>query len=208
MRHRSLDERSGSDAFTDLLFNALLGFAFMFALAFVLISDPRQQGDIESHAEMLITVRWPDDHPDDVDTIVEDPRGQLVWYYNRDSGLMHLDRDDRGVYADRLDTGGEAIVNPINQETITLRGVQPGEYVVNLLHYESNYPKPLPVSVKVEKLNPHVSLVYYGTHELTGSGDEQTALRFTLDAQGDVVEANQLPKSLLVRAVDKFESRR
>ena len=53
--------------------------------------------EIESKAEVLITIRWADEHPDDVDALVEDPRGGLVWYHNRDSGLMHLDRDDRGV---------------------------------------------------------------------------------------------------------------
>ena len=62
--------------------------------------------------------------------------------------------------------------NPINQETVTYRP-QPGEYVVNLLHYKSNYFGPLPVTVKVEKLNPNVNLVYYDTIELTGSGDEK-----------------------------------
>ncbi len=161
MRHPSLDRHQQEEVFTDLLFNALLGFVFMFAMAFLLISDPEKLGDIESKAEMLITVRWEDQHPDDVDAIVEDPNGDIIWYYNRDSGLMHLDRDDRGVFADQIERGGERIVNPINQETVTLRGVQSGEYVVNLLHYKANYQDPLPVTVKVERLNPKVNLVYY-----------------------------------------------
>ena len=105
--------------------------------------------------------------------LVEDPRGGLVWYHNRDSGLMHLDRDDRGVFADQINVNGVKVQNPINQETVTVRATQPGEYVVNLLHYKSNYSAPLPVTVKVEKLNPSVSLVYYDTVELTGSGDEK-----------------------------------
>ena len=71
-------------------FNALLGFVFMFAIAFMLISNPIKQGTIDSHAEMLVTIRWPDDHPDDVDAIVEDPMGEIVWYYNRDSDLCTL----------------------------------------------------------------------------------------------------------------------
>ena len=203
MKHRFFQQNSEQDVFTDLLFNTLLGFAFMFAIAFMLISTPEKTGDIESKAEVLITIRWADEHPDDVDALVEDPRGGLVWYHNRDSGLMHLDRDDRGVFADQINVNGVKMQNPINQETVTVRATQPGEYVVNLLHYKSNYSAPLPVTVKVEKLNPSVSLVYYDTVELTGSGDEKTAVRFTLDENGAVTNTNQRPKQLLTLAASK-----
>ncbi len=203
MKHRLLQQVNDQDVFTDLLFNILLGFAFMFAIAFMMMSTPEKTGDIESKAEMLITIRWADQHPDDVDALVEDPRGGLVWYRNRDSGLMHLDRDDRGVFADQITVNGIKVNNPINQETVTVRAAQAGEYVVNLLHYKANYSAPLPVSVKVEKLNPSVSLVYYDTIELSGSGDEQTALRFTLDASGEVTDVNQRPKRLLTLATAK-----
>jgi hypothetical protein len=201
VRHRIFKQSTEQDVFTDLLFNTLLGFAFMFAIAFMLISTPEKAGDIESKAEILITIRWADKHPDDVDALVEDPQGGLVWYHNRDTGLMHLDRDDRGVFADNITINGVKVSNPINQETVTVRAAQPGEYVVNLLHYKSNYSEPLPVTVKIEKLNPSVSMVYYGTHQLTGSGDEQTAVRFTLDAQGTVAGTSQRPKKLITRAV-------
>jgi hypothetical protein len=113
---------------------------------------------------------------------------------------MHLDRDDRGLFADQINVNGVKINNPINQETVTVRAAQAGEYVVNLLHYKANYSAPLPVTVKVEKLNPSVNLVFYDTVELTGSGDERTAVRFTLNADGVVVNTNQRPKQLLTLA--------
>ncbi len=206
MRHSIYREREGQDAFTDLLFNALLGFAFMFVAAFALMRDPDNTGKIDSKAEVLITVRWPDRHPDDVDTLVEGPEGNLVWYHNRDSGLMHLDRDDRGLFADRIQLDGREVSNPINQETVSVRALQPGEYVVNLLHYQANYKAPLPVTVKVEKLNPSVTLVFYGTRELTGVGDEQTAVRFTIDAEGNVSGTSELQKQLLTRAARDAKS--
>lgn len=203
MRHRALDGSTSSDAFTDLLFNALLGFAMMFIIAFMLINDPEDAGKIDSKAEMLITVRWADGHPDDVDALVEGPHGEVVWYHNRDGELMHLDRDDRGLVADRVTLDGKEVLNPINQETVTVRALQSGEYVVNLLHYQSNYGESLPVTVKVEKLNPEVSLVYYGTRLLKGTGDEQTAVRFRLDSAGEVVGTNELQKRLLTLVLDK-----
>ena len=147
MRHDVSRRSDSQDAFTDLLFNALLGFAFMFVAAFALINTTEETGKIDAKAEVLITVRWPDRHPDDVDALVEGPQGNLVWYHNRDTGLMHLDRDDRGVLQDRLLIDGREVTNPLNQETVTVRALQPGEYVVNVLHYQANYAEPLPVSV-------------------------------------------------------------
>ncbi len=203
MKHRILKTGEGQDAFTDLLFNSLLGFAFMFAIAFMLISDPTDGGKIDSKAEILISVRWPDQHPDDVDAIVESPQGGLVWYHNRDTGLMHLDRDDRGIFADKMNVNGATISNPINQETITIRALQSGEYVVNLLHYQANYDQPLTVDVKVEKLNPEVELVYYGSHELQGVGDEKTAVRFSVDSEKNISDVNQIQKRLLTKALGR-----
>jgi hypothetical protein len=201
MKHKVLIKGDEQDVFTDLLFNALLGFAFMFAIAFMLINDSQEAGSIDTKAEVLISIQWPDDHPDDVDAVVEGPQGGLVWYHNRDSGLMHLDRDDRGNLADKITSKGEVISNPINQETVTVRGLQSGEYVINLLHYKSNYQDPLPVTVKVEKLNPSVELIYYGEHFLMGVGDEKTALRFIVDGQKNITDLNQFPKKLLTKAL-------
>ena len=201
MKNKIFKRQEEQDVFTDLLFNALLGFAFMFAIAFMLINSSEESGNIDTKAEVLISVQWPDEHPDDVDAVVEDPQGSLVWYHNRDSGLMHLDRDDRGNLADNISLKGEVVSSPINQETVTVRGLQTGEYVINLLHYKSNYQEPLPVTVKVEKLNPSVELIYYGQHFLNGVGDEITALRFSVDGSKEVSNINQLPKRLLTKAL-------
>ena len=201
MKNKILLKSEEQDVFTDLLFNALLGFAFMFAIAFMLINSSEESGNINTKAEVLISVQWPDEHPDDVDAVVEDPQGKLVWYHNRDSGLMHLDRDDRGNLADNINLTGDVVSSPINQETITVRGLQTGEYVINLLHYKSNFKEPLPVTVKVEKLNPSVELIYYGQHFLNGVGDEITALRFFVNGDKEVSDTNQIPKRLLTKAL-------
>ena len=183
--------------FSDVLFNALLGFAFMFSVAFIMIRPEVTQGKVNPKAEFLITAQWPDNHPDDVDLIVEDATGNLVWFDTREAGLMHLDRDDRGSLNDALTVNGERIENPLNQETVTLRGIAAGEYVVNLLHYRAVTGRPLPVKVKVEKLNPSVTVIFAGTNTLTGAGDEQTAVRFSLDATGAVSDIYTRKKALI-----------
>ena len=198
MEQFSLYTREGEfDAFTDLLFNALLGFAFMFFIAFILIKPEDATGKIDTNAEFMITVTWPDEHPDDIDTYVEDAAGNLVWYHSREAGLMHLDRDDRGNYRDTILVDGVSINNPLNQETVTVRGLVAGEYVVNIFHYLATTPDLVPVTVKVEKLNPQVTVLYYGTIDLDHTGQEETAVRFVVDAEGEVKDVNTREKSLV-----------
>ena len=192
------DDNSG-DAFTDLLFNALLGFAFMFFISFALIQKPVDEGNIESKAEFIISVEWEDYHPDDVELIVEDTQGNIVYFQNKEDGLMHLDRDDRGTLADRLIIDGVNVENPANQEIITIRGIMAGEYIVNLLHYKANFVVPLKTKVKIEKINPRLEIVYFGDHFLTKTGDELTAVRFFLDEKGNVQDLNFIEKLLITK---------
>ena len=184
------------EIFSALLFNALKAITFMFFISFAMINKPADEGKVDPKAEMLVTVSWPDNNPDDVDTYVEDPAGNVIWYNQREGGLMHLDRDDRGMFKDVMLFNGKEVINPLNQEIISFRGLEDGEYVVNVVHYIANGTAPLPVTVKVEKLNPSVKVIYYQTLNLTGTSDEQTALRFTLKGE-DVIELNNRQKSLI-----------
>ena len=155
-------------------------------------------GVINPKAEYIITVSWADNNPDDIDTYVEDPQGNIVWYHIREAGLMHLDRDDRGNFKDTIVLDGEKIRNPLNQETITLRGIVKGEYVVNVYHYLANTVDEIPVKVKVEKVNPTVQVIFYDTLFVNGKGTELTAARFILDKDGKVLSVYKKPKKLTV----------
>lgn len=189
--------------FTDMLFNVVIGLAFMVFIAFALINPTAKTGAIEMKAEMLITMNWPDNDPNDMDLYVEDPAGNIVWYHGREAGLMHLDHDDRGSGRERMTVNGRTIQNPLNQEIVTIRGIVPGEYVVNAHEFVANTQEKVPVSVKIEKLNPTASVVFYGTHEFDHKGQEETFVRFTLDAEGKVVDVATGPPVSLVRAVRK-----
>jgi len=184
-------------AFTDLLFNALLGFVVMFILAFLLINPIARSGAVDAKAEFLITLTWPDGREEDVDLYVEDPAGELVWFRRREAGLMHLDRDDLGQRNDTIEIAGRVVNNPLNQEIVSIRGILPGEYVVNLHLYRAAGGKPVPATVKIEKLNPKVELIFFGPLTLTEPGEERTATRFSVGADGRVRAVNQLPKQLV-----------
>ena len=190
--------RNTSDPFTDLLFNALLGFTFLFLIAIMFMNPVAKKGIIDPKAEYIITIAWPDNSPDDVDTWVEDPNGILIWFRNREAGLVHLDRDDRGQVNDTINVNGEEIQNPLNQEVVTIRGVVPGEYVVNVHYYATETQLPLPVTVKVSKVNPALEIVYYGDTLLEKKGDEKTAVRFVIDKSGKVSQISHISKSLVV----------
>jgi hypothetical protein len=184
--------------FTDLLFNALLGFVVMFVLAYLLINPIAKTGAVDAKAEFLITLSWPDGRREDVDLYVEDPSGNLVWFRTREAGLMHLDRDDLGRSNDVIRVAGRDIVNPLNQEIVSIRGIQPGEYVVNLhLYRAAPDQQEVPATVKVEKLNPRVEVVFYGEVLLVRPQQERTAVRFAVAADGKVAGVNQLAKELV-----------
>ena len=185
------------DPFTDLLFNALLGFTLLFMIAITSINPPTKQGDIPAKAELIVTTTWADGSSDDVDTWIEAPDGEVVWYRNPDGGLMHLDRDDRGSENDTLLVDGRSVVNPLNPEVVTVRGLLPGDYVVNVHRYRAVASGPLPVEVSVCKVNPRLQVLYYGTLDMPEAGSERTAVRFSVERNGDVSGINTLQKQLV-----------
>jgi hypothetical protein len=156
-------------------------------------------GVIEAKAEFIVTVTWRDLDPNDIDTWVQDPAGNLVWFRAREAGLMHLDRDDRGVANDTIVVNGQTVVNPLNQEVVTIRGFAPGEYTVNLHYYESKNGRPVDVNVSVVKVNPRAEVVFYGAVDLARKGDEATAVRFSVDRGERVSGVNTLAKRLVER---------
>ncbi len=197
MAFRRATRSTGMDPFLDLLFNSMLIFAFLFLIAIVFISPPADLGNVELKAEYIVSVKWPDNSEDDVDTWVEDPGGRVLWFRNTDTGFMHLDRDDRGAQNDTITVDGREVVNPLNQEIVTVRKLIPGEYVVNLHYYKSNSGNPVTASVSVSKVNPSLEILYYNNVELQRAGDEITVVRFSLDGQGQVGNLNTLPKQLV-----------
>lgn len=182
--------------FLDLLFNVLIGFVFLFIVSFLLINPVAKRADIEVKAEFLITVFWPDNLEDDVDIYVEDPAGNLVWFKSREPGLMHLDRDDLGKRNDEVVTAAGTILFPENREIVTLRGIVPGEYTVNVHCYFKVGSDPVPVTVQIDKINPY-SVVIRETIDLVNKGEEVTVTRFSVNSNGEVTNVNKLPKKLV-----------
>jgi hypothetical protein len=189
-----------ADPFYDMLFNMLIAFVFCFVIAILAFNpNARKAGDVPAKAEFMVTVAWPDNNPNDVDTWVMEPGGKTLWFRQRDAGLLHLDRDDRGAKNSSVLVNGRAFSSPIRQEIVTLRGIVPGEYVVNAHYYDSADQQPVDVSVTVVKINPQAEIVYTGTQQIPRKGDERTLVRFTLDETGQVLDLNTSPKTIVQR---------
>ena len=92
---------------------------------------------------------------------------------------------------------GNEIQNPLNQEVVTIRAVVPGEYIVNVHYYATKTNNPVDVNVKVEKVNPQLEVIYYGTINLEKKGVEKTATRFNITQGGSVSVSGNLYKKLV-----------
>jgi hypothetical protein len=185
------------DPFSVMLFKALQVVAFLFFIALLAIAPDAKDGKIDSKAEFIVTMDWPDKHPDDLDLFVQDPAGNIAWYRHREAGFMVLERDDRGGANDFILVNGKKISSPIREEIVTIRGIVPGEYTVNVSHFQATTGVAVPVTVKVQKLNPTAQVVFDNAVMVDHTGDEKTAVRFTLDDNGKVVDVNSRWKSLM-----------
>ena len=163
----------------------LLLFALMKLAVFT-----HQPSRIDTYGQYAVTITWPADRHDDVDTYVRDPAGNIVWYASPDAGEMHLEHDD-------LADQGSGYQGQANFERVVLRGYEPGEYVANVHLFQSRDGRPIPVTVELWRLRGNDQQLASRTVTLTREGDERTAFRFTLNAAGEVSGTNRLPVSLV-----------
>ena len=179
-------------AFTDLLFNIVVGLAFLFLLAFILMNPIAKDKDIEEKSDFIVILTWDDESGDDIDLWMRDPLGNILSFKNREDALMHLDRDDLGLSNDKVQLpDGKIEYVYRNKEVASLRGTHEGEYLVNI-HVYNKKPwkdssiRPSNIRVELIKLNPYSEVTQA---EFIGSkrGQEFTAFHFTLDEDGEVI---------------------
>ena len=191
-----------SVAFTDLLFNIVVGLAFLFLLAFILMNPIAKEKDIEEKSDFIIVMTWDDESGDDIDLWVRDPAGRITSFRNRGIGFMHLDRDDLGLSNDQVQgPDGKIIYVYRNKEVISLRGFIEGTYLVNAHVYNKKTWKDgamhdSHIKIELIKLNPYKEVVqakFIGTK----TGQEFTAFHFTLDEDGKVIKLSDEREPLI-----------
>ena len=196
--------------FTDLLFNILVGFAFLFIIAFLLIKPEAKKKDFDRNAEFVIIMEWDKEAKGDIDLYVEDPLGDKCSFRQTVANFMHLDKDDLGSANDTVvNADGTVSTVKINREVITIRGIIAGEYTINVHYYsERDYSrvgnamrkkksKELTVKIELHKVNPY-TIMWVGEKIFHSKGQEETFVRFRLDKDGTVLSPFTFEKKKFV----------
>jgi hypothetical protein len=167
--------------FRDVITLALAGFVALVLLILPHINPEARASASQSEppGNVIVEIRWPDSIASDVDLWVQAPGDIPVGYSNKGGALFNLLRDDLG---DLLDATN------LNYEIAYSRGLAPGDYTVNVhLYRNAARVSPIPVSVVVSvkgAVQDSARQILSTTIDLTREGQEMTALRFRLEADG------------------------
>jgi hypothetical protein len=188
-------------AFLDLLFNMLLCFVMFFAITLIhMKTEQSAKGTIKLDLDsyIMIVATWPENYSDDIDLYVRAPDGSVVFFRNKDAPFMHIDRDDLGSMGDHQshdETSGRVYTN---REIVTIRKKYPGEYVVNAHAYAKRSHDPVPVNIKVYKID-NQKIIDDRSIVFTRNGQEHTASRFIVHKTGSV---NRIKNTFVPIAMD------
>jgi hypothetical protein len=185
LRH---DHHSSQLAFNDMLFNILIGFVVLFILAFMLINPITKKNDIPVKAEVMVILEWEDSSEDDIDLWISGPGMQEPLSFQRkQSGMMHLDRDDLGASTDVAIVDNITIKLKYNREIATMRGILAGEYYINVHVYSKRDQQPTKFKITLMDVNPFQELyVLDGTSDETGQVIKFPA--FIIDDSGKITK--------------------
>jgi len=194
--------RLNSMIWIDVLLNVLGGILGILFLIYLIINEPTETKKIDAVAEVIITADWPNEIGNDIDLWILMPNNKAVGYKRTQYAEVSLERDDLGQ-RERTVVDGELVPKLVNQETIFLRGVREGQYVVNIHYYSDRgldactegppqcNPNltgrksiPVPVRVQIIRVTPTYRLVYTVDLILEREGVEKTAARFFVDFNG------------------------
>jgi hypothetical protein len=179
----------------ELLFSLVMIRFVLVAMMLVLLApreDPKPASN-RDRGTIRVEIDWPTGMDVDIDLWVQAPGDRAVGWSNKGGKVFDLVRDDLGN-----------INNPSGQhyEISYARGAPPGEYIVNVHYYNSKIgvvSVPVDATIAITKDDTGK-----GTQEniatkhlvLTELNEEQTVLRFTLDAEKNVVSTSTVYKPI------------
>ncbi len=176
------DEDTTGTVFRDVLMLALIGFVAMVIVILPHISESKQKDDEHrSPGNIVVEIHWPDDLPVDVDLWVQGPQDVPVGFFNQNSELFNLLRDDLGTEGDATE---------LNYEVSYSRGIKAGEYIVNVHMYgpvPTGVVVPVTVVVSVRQRYDTLRQILTTEIKLERRNQEETAFRFSLTSNGDLV---------------------
>ncbi len=188
------DDDSGGTIFRDVILLTLIGFVAMVIMLLPHISRSKQEAaDNRAPGNVIVEMHWPSNLPVDVDLWVKAPGVGPVGFWNQGNEVFNLLRDDLGAEGDATDE---------NFEVSYSRGIPAGEYIVNVHMYGALPDKvivPVTVVVSVRKRLEDTRQILKTLVRLTYHNQEETAFRFKLTGDGDLVpdSVNTLRRPLI-----------
>ncbi len=189
-----LDDDTWGTVFRDVVLLALIGFVAMVIILLPHITQAKKETDRhKAPGNVIVEMHWPSNQPVDVDLWVKAPNEYPVGYWNMGGPTFNLLRDDLGSEGDATDE---------NYEITYSRGIVGGEYIVNVHMYGPLNPDVtvlVNVIVSVRKKYDDAQQILKTVVKLDRHNQEETAYRFKLTAEGDLVagSVNTLQRSLI-----------
>ncbi len=178
-----LDEDTWGTVFRDVILLALIGFVAMVIMLLPHITPKQEESeDHKAPGNVVVEMHWPTNMPYDVDLWVQAPREIPVGFWNMGGHTFNLLRDD---------LGGEGDATDENYEISYSRGIPAGEYIVNVHMYGPlplGVTVPVNVVVSVKQKYDDMRQILETTINLDRRNQEETAYRFRLTAEGELVE--------------------
>ncbi|MFT5219871.1 MAG: hypothetical protein ACI9LO_003147 [Planctomycetota bacterium] len=184
------EAQSGDTLFRDVLSLALLGFLAVIVLLLPHIAPEGRKNLSEAPApgDVVVEITWPNEMDADMDLWVQAPGDTPVGYSNKGGAVFNLLRDDLGKTMD---------LSSINHESAYSRGIQSGEYVVNVHAYriDPKVPPPFQVEavVSTKVVRDGVSLIIpllFTQVQIRHQGQESTMARFKLSEDGNLIRGS------------------
>lgn len=169
-------------AWNDLLWSLLA----CLLVTVLLVSEQRKPVDPDTEkaaGAIAVYVFWPDNIDLDIDTHLQSPDGDHVYYKHPSGKVWNLLRDDMGMINDP---------GKRNFENAYARAV-PGAYTVNVAVYRGNagmFPVAVDVEIRIGAGSP-AAQVLHRTVTLENVADEQTAFSFAIDDRGYLVPGSE-----------------
>ena len=163
--------------FLDMILIIAISLIAMLFIVLPFLNDPTVEDSTKAPGTIQVYVFW-EDGDIDLDLWVLGPRSSKpVSYQNKATPGMNLLRDDLGD-PDRN----------VNFEHVFTRGLEAGEYVVNLHAYNLGGVDQVEATVEVRRHgNGYNTTIYRGPVTMTQTGEEQTVVRFQIGETGHFV---------------------
>lgn len=193
MRNRHSDDTEIAIANFALTFaKALLVFC---VIMFVVVSAQKQSEEgIRPNMDFMIRLTWALSLESDVDIWIRTPDGKILYFGNQEAAPLSLERDDLGYFVPS-ESDSENVTITEAEEVVAIRGIVPGEYVINAHLYRyrlgERLTSPLPVTLQIDRINPFYQTIFRATKTFRSEREEIHIVRFRINADGTVSDVRE-----------------